>query len=144
MSWHLLRIQGSHLLLLSNAPSSRSLVFELRYVQSSASWASDPGRGAPWWPQLASWGLCEQIPALDPLTGPVLITECWVKTGLNFSSAIFSAIWCTTQIFIHTVHTTQLCIKQSHYIHLLCFTQSFPVLITGKLSLISQNPAGEW
>lgn len=79
MSWHLLRIQGSHLLLLSNAPPSCSLVFESRYVQSSASWGSDPGREAPRWPQLASWGLCEQIPTLDPLTGPVLITECWVK-----------------------------------------------------------------
>lgn len=89
-----------------------------------------------------SW-LPEQIP-LDPLTGSVLITECWVRIGLNFSSSIFWGIRCTTQIFIHTVHTVQLCVKQSHYIHLLGFTRSFPVLITGKLSLISQSSAGEW
>lgn len=131
-SWHLRRVQSSHLLLLSYIPRSRGM-FSPPHVGVRIQYLWLHG-GLSWLPEVC-------VSKFQHWTGSVWMLD---KKGLNFSSPILWAICCTTQIFIHTVHTVELSIKHSHYIHLLCFTQSFPVLITGKLSLISQSPAGEW
>lgn len=119
--WHTNQFQSSHLFHIPSCPSLPSIVSFVAFLLCCFL-GSVPVVADLQWPQLASWGFCEEIPTLwihwQDLSSSVC--SCWLGKSLchgalNSTSPLLSATQCRSVISTLTVLTMCLYMKTKSF-----------------------------